>query len=86
GVAGIVGAVGTGIVYSPALGGPGGDDFVIASQVWIQVKAVVVAIAWAGIGAAVAAYVTKLVLGLRVTPEVESDGLDIGDHGERAYN
>ena len=44
------------------------------------------AIAWAGVGAAIAAFVTKLVIGLRVTPEVESDGLDIGDHGERAYN
>ena len=86
GVAGIVGAIGTGIVYSPALGGPGGDDFVMGAQVWIQIKAVVVAIAWAGIGAAIAATLTKLIIGLRVTPEVESDGLDIGDHGERAYN
>jgi Amt family ammonium transporter len=86
GVAGIVGAIGTGIVYSPALGGPGGDDFVMGAQVWIQIKAVIVAIAWAGIGAAIAATLTKLITGLRVTPEVESDGLDIGDHGERAYN
>ncbi|TNE59151.1 MAG: ammonium transporter, partial [Sphingomonadales bacterium] len=86
GVAGIVGAIGTGIVYSPALGGPGGEDFVMADQVIVQIKAVAVAILWAGIGAAIAAYVTKLIIGLRVTPEVESDGLDIGDHGERAYN
>ena len=87
GVAGIVGAIGTGIVYSPALGGPGdAADFVMSAQVWIQIKAVIVAILWAGIGSAIAAVIVKMVTGLRVTPEIESDGLDIGDHGERAYN
>ena len=86
GVAGIVGAIGTGIVYSPALGGPGGDDFVMGAQVWIQIKAVLVSIAWAGVGSAIAAGIVKAVIGLRVSPEIESDGLDIGEHGERAYN
>jgi len=86
GVAGIVGAIGTGIVYAPSLGGPGGDDFVMADQVITQIKAVVVAIVWAGVGSAIAAFVTKLVIGLRVDAEAESDGLDISDHGERAYN
>jgi ammonium transporter, Amt family len=32
GVGGIVGAIGTGIVFSPALGGPGGDDFAMGAQ------------------------------------------------------
>ena len=86
GIAGIVGAVGTGVVYAPALGGPGGADFIMADQVLIQVKAVLVAIVWAGVGAAIAAFITKLVIGLRVDPEGEHDGLDISDHGERAYN
>ncbi|HSG33274.1 MAG TPA: ammonium transporter, partial [Sphingomonadaceae bacterium] len=86
GVAGIVGAIGTGIVYSPALGGPGGEDFVMGAQVWIQTKAVIVAILWAGIGSAITAAIVKAVIGLRVTDEAESDGLDISDHGERAYN
>jgi Amt family ammonium transporter len=86
GVGGIVGAIGTGIVYSPALGGPGGDDFVMASQVWIQIKAVLVSIVWAGVGTVIAIFISKLLTGLRVTPEVEQEGLDIGEHGERAYN
>ncbi|MCJ2187257.1 ammonium transporter [Novosphingobium beihaiensis] len=86
GVGGIVGAIGTGIVYSPALGGPGGDDFVMASQVWIQTKAVLVSIGWAGVGTVIAIYAAKLITGLRVTEEVEHEGLDIGEHGERAYN
>ena len=86
GVAGIVGAIGTGIVYSPALGGPGGEDFAMGAQVTTQVIAVAVAIGWAAAGSAIAAVIVKMVTGLRVTPEIEHDGLDIGEHGERAYN
>lgn len=87
GVAGIVGAIGTGIVYSPDLGGPGdAAEYVMGAQVMTQIIAVAVAIVWAAVGTVIATFATKLVTGLRVTPEVESDGLDIGEHGERAYN
>jgi Amt family ammonium transporter len=86
GIGGMVGAIGTGIVYSPMLGGPGGDDFVMGAQVWIQIKSVIVSILWAGIGTAIALYIVKAIIGLRVTEEVEIEGLDIGEHGERAYN
>ncbi|KUO56954.1 MAG: ammonia channel protein [Sphingomonadales bacterium BRH_c42] len=87
GIAGIIGAIGTGVVYSPALGGPGdAAEYVMSAQVWIQVKAVLVAIVWAGAGSAVAALIVKSVTGLRVDAEGEFDGLDISDHGERAYN
>src|SRR5690606_11842535 len=85
-IAGIVGAVGTGIVYSPALGGPGDADFAMGAQVIIQIKAVTVSIVWAAVGTTIAVYAAKLLTGLRVAPEVEVEGLDIGEHGERAYN
>ena len=86
GIAGIVGAVGTGIVFSPALGGPGGDDFAMGPQVATQLIAVAVAVAWAAVGTLISVYVAKALTGLRVKPEVELEGLDIGEHGERAYN
>ncbi len=86
GVAGIVGAVGTGIVYAPSLGGPGAADFAIGAQVGTQIVAVAVAIAWAAAGTLIATLIVKAVTGLRVTEEVERLGLDIGEHGERAYN
>jgi Amt family ammonium transporter len=85
-IGGIVGAIGTGIVYSPALGGPGGEDFVMGDQLVTQVIAVAVAIAWAAGGTLVAGFVAKLLTGLRVSEQVEVEGLDIGEHGERAYN
>ena len=86
GIGGIVGAVGTGIVFSPALGGPGGDDFNIGAQLGIQITAVVVTIIWAAVGTVIATVVAKALTGGRVTQEVEVEGLDLGEHGERAYN
>lgn len=87
GVGGIVGAVGTGIVYQAFLGGPAGEDATsIGTQLWIQIEGVLVTIVWAGIGTLIAGYIVKLTIGLRVDEETEVDGLDIAEHGERAYN
>jgi len=84
-VAGIVGAILTGVVADPALGGQGGDGFNMASQVWIQTKAVLFTILWTGVGSAVLFALTNKIVGLRVTNEEEREGLDIASHGERAY-
>jgi ammonium transporter, Amt family len=87
GVGGIVGAIGTGIVYSPALGGPGDPaEFAMGAQVTTQIVAVAVAIAWAAVGTLIAGFIVKLTIGLRVDEESEVNGLDISEHGERAYN
>ena len=86
GVGGIVGAIGTGIVYQPFIGGPGDGSTAIGAQLWIQTFGVLVTIAWAAIGTLIAAFIVKLVIGLRVDEEDEVNGLDISEHGERAYN
>lgn len=86
GVGGMIGAIGTAIVYAPSLGGPGGADFSIGAQLLIQIEAVVATIIWAGVGTAIAMFVAKLLTGSRVSEEVEREGLDLGEHGERAYN
>ena len=86
GIGGIVGAIGTGIVFAPSLGGPGGDDFVIGDQLITQAAAVGATIAISAVGTAVAIFIAKALTGLRVSHEVEVEGLDIGEHGERAYN
>jgi Amt family ammonium transporter len=51
-----------------------------------QIKAVVVTILWSGIGSAIIYKVVDLLVGLRVSSEAEREGLDLTDHGERAYN
>ena len=86
GVGGIVGAVGTAIVYAPALGGPGPADFSIGYQLAIQVAAVAATIIWSTIGTVIALFIVRLAVGLRVAPDVEREGLDLGEHGERAYD
>ena len=79
-------ALGTGIVYSATLGGPSPDGWEMGTQLTTQAMAVGVTIIWAAAGTAIAIFVAKLLTGLRVKPEVEREGLDLGEHGERAYN
>ncbi len=86
GVGGIIGALGTAIVYAPSMGGPGDGSKGIGQQLGIQFAAVGTTIVWAAIGTAIAIYIAKALTGLRVTEEVEREGLDLGEHGERAYN
>jgi Amt family ammonium transporter len=93
-VGGIVGAILTGIFVDPALGGAGyvvdgwvGPAFGYDSaQIMIQVKAVLIAIVWSGVVSAVILAGLKYTIGLRVNPEAESTGLDLSEHGEKAYH
>ncbi len=86
GVGGIIGSIGTGIFVAPALGGIGVADYAMGAQVWKQFVAVVIAVAWSGIGSFVLFKIIDAVIGLRVTSDQEREGLDIAEHGERAYN
>ncbi|QYU71044.1 hypothetical protein J4558_08520 [Leptolyngbya sp. 15MV] len=83
---GIVGAIGTAVVYQPFLGGPGDGSTALGAQLGVQVFSVAVTIAWAAIGTLIAGLIVKALIGLRVSEETEVDGLDISEHGERAYN
>jgi Amt family ammonium transporter len=97
-VGGILGALLTGVFNDPSLGGPGfvadwvkadmiaAADYSIASQVWTQLKAVVVTVVWTGVVAFVAFKIADLIVGLRVSEEDEREGLDTTYHGEAAYH
>ncbi len=86
GVGGIVGAIGTGVLVAPALGGVGVADYAMGHQVWVQIQAVLTTLVWSGVGSLILYKIVDIVVGLRVRPEVESEGLDIVEHGERAYH
>lgn len=86
GLGGIVGAILTGVFAAPGLGGTGGDDFSIGSQVLIQAEGVGITILWSGVVAAIGFTLAKVLVGLRVSEEQEREGLDIASHGEAAYN
>ncbi len=97
-VGGILGAIGTGILVNPALGGTGVVDYAMnggaggvaeyafGTQVWAQTKGVLVTVVWSGVMSAILYKLVDVIVGLRVTQEAEREGLDLADHGERAYN
>jgi ammonium transporter, Amt family len=96
-IGGIIGALGTGILVAPALGGTGITDYTqfangnagtydMATQMVAQFKGVAATLVWSGVGSAILYYVVDLIIGLRVSPEKEREGLDIAEHSERAYN
>jgi Amt family ammonium transporter len=86
GLGGIMGSIGTAIVAVPMLGGHGGPDYALGRQLVAQLAAVGVAIAWSAAGSALCFAAVKLVMPLRHARDAEREGLDIADHGERAYN
>ncbi len=97
-VGGIIGAIGTGILVNVALGGVGAPDYTskpgylvpaayeFGTQMWAQIKGVLLTIVWVGVGSFILFKIVDVVVGLRVTPEQEREGLDIASHGERSYN
>ena len=86
GLGGITGSIGTAIVALPALGGHGGAGYALGRQLVAQLAAVAVAIAWSAAGSALCFGAVRLVMPLRHGRDAEREGLDISDHGERAYN
>jgi Amt family ammonium transporter len=93
-IGGILGALLTGVFNNPALGGTGVLNYVTGvweyagtgAAVLAQAKAVGVTIVWSGAVAFVAYKLIDLVIGLRVSEEVETEGLDTREHGERGYS
>ena len=97
-IGGIIGAIATGILVAPSLGGLGIVDYTIKPgeaapgeyvmivQVITQLKAVGLTLLWSGILSAVLYKVVDIVIGLRPETDREREGLDLTEHGERAYN
>jgi Amt family ammonium transporter len=86
GVGGIVGALLTGVFNARPLGGPGLESLgAIPHQVWLQLEGVLITVVWSAVVAFIAYFIADKVCGLRVSAEVEREGLDIHSHGETAY-
>jgi ammonium transporter, Amt family len=96
-IGGITGALATGLLVSTDLGGVGVPDYTaittgfvgtydLVGQMKTQLTAVVATLLWSGIGSAILYKVVDLIVGLRAPVEKEREGLDVSDHGERAYN
>ncbi len=97
-IGGIIGALGTGILVNQALGGAGIPDYStkpgeltaatyeFGTAFLAQLKAVLFTLAYSGIGSLILYKIVDIIVGLRVAPDQEREGLDIAEHGERAYH
>jgi len=93
-VGGILGAIMTGVLADPSLGGTGVYDYVadkvadfdMTAQVIAQLWGVGTTIVWSAVVSLVAYKLVDLTIGLRVSEDTEREGLDTTSHGERAYD
>ena len=89
GIGGLVGSVLTGVFATQVITGEGGEQGALYgdwNQLWIQIVASVASIAYSGVVTFVLFYIVDKAVGIRVTPRVEEEGLDIYEHGEISYN
>ncbi|MDC1121860.1 ammonium transporter [Nitrospinaceae bacterium] len=86
-VGGIIGAILTGVFCAEFLGGAGfGADITsISAQIKVQAVGVGATIVYTGIVSFIILKVLDGIMGLRVTDDEESEGLDLSQHGERGY-
>jgi Amt family ammonium transporter len=86
GVAGIVGAILSGVFASKALGGTGlSFGYSIIQQIGVQTLGVVAVVCWTGLASFLLLKLTDRIVGLRVGTFEEIAGLDIAEFGESGY-
>jgi Amt family ammonium transporter len=97
-IGGIIGALATGILVNVDLGGVGIPDYsskpgelavgayVLGDAFLSQAKAVLFTLVFSGVGSLILYKIVDVIVGLRVAPDQEREGLDIAEHGERAYH
>lgn len=97
-IGGIIGAIATGILVNVDLGGAGIPDYTskpgelavgtyeFGTAVMAQIKAVLFTLVFSGVGSLILYKIVDVVIGLRIAPDQEREGLDIAEHGERAYH
>ncbi len=87
-VAGIIGALLTGVFCAPALGGAGfgGDIQSIGAQLGVQIIGIVTTVIYTGVMSFIILKIIDAIMGLRVSAEQETEGLDLALHDEKGYN
>ena len=89
GIGGIIGSLLTGVFATRFISGAEGPQGALYGdwhQLWVQVVATVISIAFSAVMTYVLFKLTDRLVGIRVDKRVEEEGLDIYEHGESAYN
>ena len=86
-VGGIVGCVLTGVCSYAWIGGSGGSEAGMGTQVMVQIKSVIFTLIWSGVAAYIAIKIADVCCdGIRSSEDDETEGLDVSTHGEEGYN
>jgi Amt family ammonium transporter len=87
GVGGVIGTLLTGVFAAASLGGAGFSvaEHGIAQQLGVQALGIGATILWCGGVTWLLLKLLQATVGLRVSEEQESEGLDLASHGERGY-
>ncbi len=93
-IGGIIGSLGTGTFVNPKFGGTGVYDYVAnkvgdfdaMAQIISQLWDIGITLVWSGGVAFVILLILKFTIGIRASDEAQEEGLDLADHGEKAYN
>ncbi|MYH69414.1 MAG: ammonium transporter [Gammaproteobacteria bacterium] len=86
GVGGALGTLLTAVFFASSLGGPADAGYAMGSQFMIQAIGVIATVLWCGILSFIILKVLDAVMGLRVTADEETEGLDLVSHDERGYS
>lgn len=86
GLGGTWGALATGLFASAAINNVDGLFYGNPRQAWIQLVSIIGTWVFVYIATRVILYVVNAIVGLRIAPEEEFTGLDLGEHNERGYN
>ena len=86
-VGGIIGALLTGVFAAKGLGVFAGfkDGITIGAQLWIQFKGVALTVVYTAVASYIILKLIDWTIGLRVSDEQETEGLDLSQHDERGY-
>jgi Amt family ammonium transporter len=88
GVGGALGALLTGVFANSSINSAGKGWLIDGNfaQIPIQLADIAITFVWCAIGTFIILKVVDMVIGLRVSPEVEVEGLDINLHGETVHS
>ncbi len=87
GVGGILGTIMVSFLgVEGVLGGLGINKDSAFEQLVVQLKSLGITIVWSAVATVIIVLIIKKTVGLRVSEEVEAEGLDSAEHGETAYN
>lgn len=87
GIGGMLGALMLAVLMAPAFGGVGyAEGSGMANQLAGQAIAVLVVALWSAIATATLAWLAGVVFPMRATEDQEREGLDLAQHGEKAWD